>query len=496
MIIYLLKSIFGLAILLLVYLLFLEKEKMHCFNRWYLLASIVFACMVPLVSFDVSAGSLPVLQNDYFEIIVSGYNQPDQTIKVQKESVDYLTPSLWIIYLLGASVLLIRFARNLYRILLRAKKNRSVIYQDAKLVLLKERTASYSFLNNIFITEKDYTDRVIETELLTHELTHVKEKHSWDVIFIELVQVILWFNPVLIFYKKAIQRNHEYLADDAVIKTYGNIPAYQNLLLDKISSGQANYMTSSFGYLSTKKRLVMMTRTCNKARSIFKQVFLLPVLVVILFAFSSKEVLAKQTISVEQTVAPKQKNPGKQPVGILRHPLTEKTPYTKEGVSQVTFNEYVAFQNKYGYTDEKGHSLFHFENIQDEERNRMEWIFKRMTREQQSNVNLIFFPPISPIKIQRPTDELLRKWKNDRKSYAVTVGDKKINNDELSNYKASDFAHYAEHFLTPNARKITGHGVQINLMTAEEFKDMNDRIKNEKRFSLAWLVIKTPAETK
>ncbi len=419
MIIYLLRSFFCLAILLLVYLLFLEKEKMHHFNRWYLLTSLVFACIVPLLSFGVSEDALPVLQNDYFEIVVSGYHQPDQTIKVQKESVDYLTPSLWIIYLLGASVLLVRFARNFYRVLSSANKNRSVIYQGAKLVLLKERTPSYSFLNNIFITEKDYIDHSIETELLTHELTHVKEKHSWDVIFLELLQVIFWFNPIFIFYKKAIQRNHEYLADDTVIKTCGNIPVYQRLLLDKISSGQANYMTSSFSYLSTKKRLVMMTRTNNKARSIFKQVFLLPLFAIILFAFSSKEVLAKQTISALQVTAPKQKKPGKKPGDILMHPLTEKTPYTKEGVSQVTFDEYVTFQNKYSYTDERGRSSFHFENIPDEERNRMESIFKKMTREQQASVNLIFFPPRSPIKVQPPTDELFRKWKNDRKSYAV-----------------------------------------------------------------------------
>jgi hypothetical protein len=104
---------------------------------------------------------------------------------------------------------LIRFTRNIYLLLSNAAKNKIINYQRAKLVLLKEEVASYSFLNYIFISEADYSNKAIEEELITHELTHVREKHSWDVIFIELLQIFFWFNPLFIFYKKAIQLNHE-----------------------------------------------------------------------------------------------------------------------------------------------------------------------------------------------------------------------------------------------------------------------------------------------
>jgi beta-lactamase regulating signal transducer with metallopeptidase domain len=86
-----------------------------------------------------------------------------------------------------------------------------------------------------------------------HEFTHVKEKHSRDVIFIELLQTIFWFNPMLIFYKKAIQLNHEYLADEAVVRVYDNVPAYQLLLLDKTAYDCNAYLTSNFNYSVTKK---------------------------------------------------------------------------------------------------------------------------------------------------------------------------------------------------------------------------------------------------
>ncbi|MDB5210297.1 MAG: hypothetical protein JWQ30_1124 [Sediminibacterium sp.] len=492
---YLFRSILCLALLLLVYLVFLEREKMHRFNRWYLLCSIVFACIVPLLSFTIAAESLPVLQDNYFEIVVSGYNQPDQKITVAKETTDYLTPSLWIIYLLTASLLLIRFTRNFYRLLSSAASNRSVMYHGTKLVLLKEKTASYSFLNNIFINEQEYTDHSIEKELITHELTHVKEKHSWDLIFIELIQVIFWFNPLFIFYKKAIQRNHEYLADDSVIKSHIDIPAYQYLLLHKMSSGNTAHLASNFNYSSAKKRLIMMTRTSNKTIMRLKQALLLPVFAIVLFAFSSKEVLARQTAATQQPKTTKKNDPGKKPARSLTHPFGDKTPFTKDGVSQAIFDEYVSLQNKYKYTDDRGRSLFHFDKVSDEERNKMEATFKKMNREQQESVNVVFFPPMGPIKIQPPTDALFNKWKKG-KSYAISIGDKKIANEELANYKASDFAHYAELFLTANARKITGHGVEILLFTPAEFKDMNDRAKNEKHFSIAWLVVQKPGETK
>ncbi|MES2330925.1 MAG: M56 family metallopeptidase [Bacteroidota bacterium] len=492
---YLIRSILCLALLLVVYLVFLEKEKMHRFNRWYLLCSVVFACIVPLLSITIAADSLTVLQDNYFEIVVSGYNQPDQKIIVAKEATDYLTPSLWIIYLLIASLLLIRFTRNFYKLLSSAANNRSVMYQGTKLVLLKEKTASYSFLNNIFISEQEYTDHSIEKELLTHELTHVKEKHSWDLIFIELLQVIFWFNPLFHFYKKAIQRNHEYLADDSVIKSHIDIPSYQYLLLHKMSSGNIAHLASNFNYSSAKKRLVMMTRTSSKTTMFLKQAFLLPVFAIVLFAFSSKEVLAKRTVAPQHANALKQKSAGKKSSGALTHPFGDRTPFTKEGISQAALDEYISFQNKYKYTNDRGQSLFHFENVPDEEKSKMESVFKKMNRQQQESLNVVFFPPMTPIKMQPPTEALFDRWKKS-KSYSISIGDKKIRNEELNNYNASDFAHYDEHFHTANARKITGHGVEINLMTAAEFKDMNDRIKKEKHFSIAWLVVQKPGEIK
>ncbi|MDB5210298.1 MAG: hypothetical protein JWQ30_1125, partial [Sediminibacterium sp.] len=134
MILYILKSILCLAILLLVYLLFLEKEKMHRFNRWYLLGSIVFACIVPLISFEMQRESLSLLRNNYFEILSSSAivaPTQDAVHGTVVNNTNYLLPVLLSIYGLITSFLLARFFRNIYLLLSSAAKNKVVRYQGA-----------------------------------------------------------------------------------------------------------------------------------------------------------------------------------------------------------------------------------------------------------------------------------------------------------------------------------------------------------------------------
>jgi bla regulator protein BlaR1 len=476
MIFYIFKSILCLAVLLLVYRLFLEKEKMHRFNRWYLLGSIVFACLVPLVSFEVKGQPLPILQDTYFEVITTGTTAPTSPVLPVKENIDYVTPALLIMYGLITSVLLARFITNIYRLLSRAAKNKVIMYEGARLILLKEKIASHSFLNNIFISEEDYADHSIEEELITHELTHVREKHSWDVIFIELLQTIFWFNPIFIFYKKAIQLNHEYLADDAVIKTYEDVPAYQYLLLDKASCTNQTYLTSNFNFSVTKKRLVMMTRTTNQVRAFVKKLAVLPVLAGALLVFSSKFVLAQDK---KPQKAP-QDQPKVAPKVSRIFPWDEKVPYTTEGISADLMNEYNSIAKKYLYTDEKGYERFRNNSLTTAERDRLESIFKQMNRAQQSEAIVGFAPRMEPWGKATPTDEQFEKWK-DETNYGVWIDGKKVKNEELNKYKASDFSHYYASNLayTEQMKKDVMksfnlkvmYKVQLDLMTHTEYDD-------------------------
>ncbi|TRX23992.1 M56 family metallopeptidase [Flavobacterium franklandianum] len=275
---FLIKSTISLGLLLLAYHLLLEKEKMFHFNRFFLLASLVFSIVIPFLSFEVEQE----IQVAYDVIptqakIANALTFPIQPILTKvtnnriEESPVYWNLFLWVIYATITLILFYRFARNIYSISTKANTAKTILYQNTKTVLLLEETLPYTFWNSIYINQNDFENRQIEPELLTHEITHVRQKHSFDVIFIEILKTIFWFNPIFIFYKKAIQLNHEFLADENVLDTHCDITSYQKLLLTKTSPTQPYYLASNLNFLTTKKRFIMMTQNTPKTRALLKK---------------------------------------------------------------------------------------------------------------------------------------------------------------------------------------------------------------------------------
>ena len=197
---------------------------------------------------------------------------------------NFLEFSVWTIYWFLTLILFIRFILNINKFYSKTKSNEIQVYKNAKLVLLNEKTLPHTFLNFTFINKQDYSNQKIESELFTHELTHVNEKHTVDILFIDLLKVIFWFNPIFYFYKKAIQTNHEFLADENVIVNHNNISFYQTLLLTKTNT--INYqLASNLNYQLTKKRFVMMTKKDSENINLIKKISLLPILFGLMLTF-------------------------------------------------------------------------------------------------------------------------------------------------------------------------------------------------------------------
>lgn len=297
---FLIKSTITLLVLLAVYYLFLEKEKIHIFNRFYLLFSLVFSMVIPFITIEV-------IQEIAQPTVNPGNIQILQGNAVILEETNYLAIGLWSFYGLVTLVLTIRFFSNIIKISSKMKSNTPIAYKNAKLILVPEKTLPHTFLNSIFINETEYNNRQIEAELYTHELTHVTQKHTLDILFIEILKTIFWFNPIFIFYKKAIQLNHEFLADEKVVKSYNNVPFYQSLLLSKANENQTFYLASNLNYLITKKRLLMMTKTTSKTKALLKKAMLMPIVATLLFLLCTK-VVAQETNVKKETTPKKSEN--------------------------------------------------------------------------------------------------------------------------------------------------------------------------------------------
>jgi beta-lactamase regulating signal transducer with metallopeptidase domain len=280
---FLIKSTLSLAVLLVVYHLALEKEKMHQFNRFYLLFGLLFSLFIPFITIEIIQEISHQETTSSIIPMKGGTSMP-----IIEDSINYWLIAAWVLYGLITLALLSRFVLNIWKLNARTQSNPIIDYKNAKLVLLQEKTLPYTFLNHIFINETDYHNRKIEAELYTHELTHVNQKHSLDILFIEMLKVLFWFNPIFVFYKKAIQLNHEFLADQKVVNSHNNVPFYQNLLLSKVNANPTYYLASNLNYSVTKKRLIMMTKTASKSRAILKKGILIPLLTALVFSYAPK----------------------------------------------------------------------------------------------------------------------------------------------------------------------------------------------------------------
>lgn len=190
------------------------------------------------------------------------------------------------IYLVIFTIFLVRFLRNVFSIIVKISKNDKLIINNNTIVLLDDNIVPHTFMQYIFVNKITYNLNHIPNEILLHEKTHSKQLHSLDVLIIEIMKIIFWFNPLLYFYKNAIQINHEFIADSYAIKNH-SIAKYQSILLEFISFQKNDCLTSNFNYSITNKRFLMMTKKSNPARILISKLLVIPILLVAIFTFSN-----------------------------------------------------------------------------------------------------------------------------------------------------------------------------------------------------------------
>jgi len=212
--------------------------------------------------------------------------------------------SLLLMYCLGLLIMGIRFIKNLAHTLLKVKINSTQKRNGLTIVLVNEEVAPYSFLKYVFVNKQKYLTNSIPEEVFIHEKTHITQKHSIDIILIEIAQIIFWFNPIFYYVKKAIKLNHEFLADAAVLKQGVEIKKYQNSLLSFFTYPQQKQLVSSFTYSSTEKRFLIMNKKLNRKTAYLKLVIIIPLLIFLLSSFSNKVTVQ---VPIENTLVPKTK---------------------------------------------------------------------------------------------------------------------------------------------------------------------------------------------
>ncbi|GGD95779.1 M56 family metallopeptidase [Planktosalinus lacus] len=289
---YLVKSAVILTVLYGFYKLVLENESMHVFKRFYLLGSLPAAFLIPLVTFtsyvEVPVSSAPVFVNNSLPMAVP------------EASVNLWPFVLWGFYALGVVFFSIKFGKNLNQLISKIKNNPKFTRDSINHILLKTPVVPHTFLNYVFLNKQKFEAKEIPEEVIAHEHVHAKQKHSIDILLVELLQIVFWFNPLLYFIKRSIKLNHEFLADRAVLNRGTDTAAYQNILLAFSSHATTPSLANSINYSFIKKRFTVMKKQTSTQVIWLRSLLLVPILAILLYGFSTREVIQKEVLT-EQT---------------------------------------------------------------------------------------------------------------------------------------------------------------------------------------------------
>jgi len=280
MITIILKIILCSSLLIALYYLFLEKERMHQFNRFYLIFSLVISYVIPFINITTE---FPKPSNNP-QLIFNETVQEIALLPSQEESLNWMN-IIWIVYGIVTSILLIKAIISILKI--KNLKGKQINYQGQKIIITDKNLSPFSFWKTIYIGKQYLINNEIDTRIFLHEKSHLGQKHSIDLLLIEILKIFTWFNPALYFYKKAMVTNHEFLADEYVLKNNYNVKDYQNLILQEIISGQHYNLTHKFNFNNTKKRFIMMNTKKSKLTKL-KKIVSIPLLIAILGLFVQK----------------------------------------------------------------------------------------------------------------------------------------------------------------------------------------------------------------
>lgn len=286
---YLLESGICLLVFYVFYTLILRRETFFQFNRLFLLIAPVLSLLIPFINVDLSKPQLVedsvehsilpmVEQAEWLETyLISGLEQPEPVFALTIGEI------LFFIYLLGLAWMTFVFIfrmRQISHLIRSSKKNKVGKYT---LVKNDKNFPAASFFGYIF-WNKDTWKRE-EKLILKHELVHIRQWHSLDVIVMELLVIFNWFNPLIFLFQKSLQLTHEYIADEYVVKQSDSVSGYAELLVQKSKQLNLSKLVNTF-HSFTKMRLLMLNKTRSKFYKKGKILLLFPISFGLMLLFS------------------------------------------------------------------------------------------------------------------------------------------------------------------------------------------------------------------
>lgn len=291
-ILYLIKTILISGLLLGYYWLFLRNKSFHRYNRYFLLGIPVISLVFPVLHFG-----LPRLWNQQITTgpvhllgVANGGLEEAVTIYAGRgfwKGVPWETGLLAIVSAVSL-FLLVRLSRTLWNIRLLCRNNPCYSLQGARVYFIRQEGTPFSFFNHVFWNNEQDLESSEGRQILKHELLHVKQMHSLDILILEMIRICCWINPFIHLILVEIRAVHEFEAD-AHAASDRDLLDYAELLLENISGPKSQSLVHPFFQKQIKRRINMITIRSKKIRnSLTGRMMILPVITLLLALFAFK----------------------------------------------------------------------------------------------------------------------------------------------------------------------------------------------------------------
>lgn len=300
---FIIKSAITLALLYSCFFLFLSKETFHRFNRFMLVGIMLVSLITPLLHFTTES---PTAINEEFHAMQTFIEQSPAIANSAATEADGITWSQAItwIYLTGVGImLLITIVQSLSLIRYMSGGLRHTDKHGNTVILQKGDISPFSIFRYIVMSVKDYETHSLH--ILTHEQEHIRLGHTYDLILLEAMKTLQWFNPFVWFIGRDLKSVHEYEADQAVINQGIDAKSYQQLLVMKVVGNRLQPFTNNLNHGSLKKRITMMYKKKSNRWLMLKSLCAIPALALTLNAFATPEgtvTIDKAINSLEQQI--------------------------------------------------------------------------------------------------------------------------------------------------------------------------------------------------
>lgn len=267
-----------------VYSLMLSRDTSYVRNRAFILLSLALSLILPFFTLQtIKPMNIQLFGKLLSEVFITATSDKSGTLSTGLSGTNPIQ-IIYSLYIIGVVTLLFKLLIdlvNLAILILRKKKQGSRI-----IVFHGFNTAGFSAMGHIFISIKLNPDEA--EEIIKHEQNHLRLNHFIDILFIEIIKSIQWFNPVIYLFNRSLRAIHEYQADQECLSSGIPVVNYQNLLLNQVFRSKAFNLTNSFSNPSlVKKRMIMMTKKRTSSLANMKLLFVIPVVGIVFLAISA-----------------------------------------------------------------------------------------------------------------------------------------------------------------------------------------------------------------